>query len=136
VLRASTLTLSLATVLLVDRILARAGAVRGVRMLAALALLFHPLFLWASCTYMTDVPFVFASAVAIYFFVRALQEERTAWLVAGCCAVVVAWFIRQNGVFLLGAPFLLLLRRRRRHAAIVAAFMALFVVVLLVKPEW
>src|SRR5437762_3027047 len=76
VLRASTLTLSLATVLLADRILARAGALRGVRMLAALALLFHPLFLWASCTYMTDVPFVFASAVAIYFLVRALQEER------------------------------------------------------------
>jgi 4-amino-4-deoxy-L-arabinose transferase-like glycosyltransferase len=103
VLRASTLVLSLGAVLLVDRILARAGAARGVRMLAALALLFHPIFLWASCTYMTDVPFVFASAAALYCFVRAWKSDRLAWLVAGCCAVAVAWFIRQNGAYLLGA---------------------------------
>lgn len=140
VLRASTLTLSLATLLVVNRTLARAGAARGVRMFASLALLFHPIFLWASCTYMTDVPFVFASAVAFYFFVRALQEERMAWLVAGCAAVAVACFVRQNGVYLLGAPFLLLLLHRpprwRPFAAVIAAFVALFGMVWLLKPAW
>ena len=140
VLRASTLTLSLATLLIVDRTLARAGAARGVRILATLALLFHPIFLWASCTYMTDVPFVFASAVAFYSFLRALQEERMAWLVAGCAAVAVACFVRQNGVYLLGAPFLMLLMHRpprwRSFAAVIAAFVALFGVVWLLKPAW
>ena len=153
VLRASTLLLSLLTVLLVDRILARAGAARGVRMLASLALLFHPLFLWASCTYMTDVPFVFAAAVAFYCFVRALQECGTgsptrpggrvenpphmSWLIAGCCAVLGACFIRQNGAYLLGAPLLIaVMQRRRRFAAVIAAFIALFGVLLFARPEW
>ena len=140
VLRASTLALSLGTVLLVDRILARAGAMRGVRMLASLALLFHPIFLWASCTYMTDVPFVFASAAAFYCFVRALQEERMAWLAAGCGAVVVAWFVRQNGAYLLGAPLLLIALQRparwRRFAAVILACIALFAVLLFFEPEW
>jgi len=140
VLRASTLTLSLATLLVVDRTLARAGAARGARIFTTLALLFHPIFLWASCTYMTDVPFVFASAVALYFFLRALQEERMAWLLAGCAAVAVACFVRQNGVYLLGAPFLLLVFHRPARwpsfAAVIAGFVALFGMVWLLKPAW
>jgi hypothetical protein len=150
VLRASTLVLSLGSVLLVNRILARAGAVRGVRMLASLALLVHPIFLWASCTYMTDVPFVFAALAAFYCFVRALQDERVGWLVAGCCAVLVACFIRQNGAYLFGAPLLLLLMRRvgapapgarpragaPTQVAVIGGFMALFAAVLLLRPEW
>ena len=140
VLRASTLALSLGTVILIDRTLARAQVARGMRMLAALALLFHPLFLWASCTYMTDVPYLFASAAAFYFFVRALQEERMAWLVAGCAAVVLAWFIRQSGVVLLGAPLALLIlhrpKRWRSFVAVIAAFVALFAALLVFKREW
>src|SRR5258706_3491060 len=114
VLRASTLTLSLSTIFIVDRTLVHAGVVRGVRVLASLALLFHPLFLWASCTYMTDVPFVFVSSVAAYAFVRALQESRYAWLLFACVAVLTAWFIRQNGVVILLAPLALLLWNRER----------------------
>lgn len=143
VLRASTLTLSLSTILIVDRTLVHAGVVRGVRILTSLALLFHPLFLWASCTYMTDVPFVFVSSVAVYAFVRALQEGRLGWLLAGCLAVMTAWFIRQNGVVLLGAPLALLLwwrenitPRWRTFASTIAAFLLLFGVLLVFKRDW
>src|SRR5438270_644476 len=57
VLRASTLVLSLGALLLVHRLLLRAGAARWVSVLGALSLLFNPIFLWASCSYMTDVPY-------------------------------------------------------------------------------
>lgn len=140
VLRASTLFLSAATILIVDRTLARAGVIRGARMLASLALLFHPLFLWASCTYMTDVPYVFASAAAFYCFVRALQEERMAFVIAGCAAVVVAWFVRQNAVALLGAPLVLLAadrpKRWKPFAAVICAFVAFYAAIALFKIDW
>jgi hypothetical protein len=140
VLRASTLVLSLGTLLVVNRTLARGGVGRGVRIFTTLALLFHPLFLWASCTYMTDVPFVFASAVALYCFTVALLEDKTGWLLAGCLAVMVAWFIRQNGVFLLISPLVLVVWRResrwRAQAATLLSFLGMFALLLLFKREW
>jgi hypothetical protein len=143
VLRSSTLTLSLATLLVVDRTLAHVGVTRGVRIVTTLALLFHPFFLWASCTYMTDVPFVFASSLAVYAFLRALQEVHFGWLLAGCLAVMTAWFIRQNGVVLLLPPLVLLLWHReqiaprwRAFAATIAVFLAFFAVLFVFKRDW
>ena len=143
VLRASTLTLSLGTLLVVNRTLARAGAVRGVRLFACAALLFHPLFLWLSCTYMTDIPFVFASAVALYGFVRALESDSMPWLTAGCVAVVVSWFIRQNGVVTLAAPLALLLVRReqltprwRAFVLVIGAYLGAFAMLFVFRREW
>ncbi len=143
VLRASTLTLSLSTILIVDRTLAQAQIVRGARILASLALLFHPLFLWSSCTYMTEVPFLFASSVALYAFLRALQEARYGWLLAGCAAVMTAWFVRENGVVLLLPPLLLLLWRREKIArhwrafvVTIGVFLAVFAALFFFKRDW
>jgi hypothetical protein len=143
VLRAATLTLSLSTILIADRTLKYAGVVRGVRLFASLALLFHPLFLWASCTYMTDVPFIFASSIAVYAFVRALQEARFGWLVVGCGAVMTAWFIRQNGVIMALPPLMLLIWQRERltprwrmFAATIGGLLLLFVVLFAFKRDW
>jgi hypothetical protein len=115
VLRASTLLLSLLTLLVVNRTLARMGVAAFPRVVATLALLVHPVFLWASCTYMTDVPFVFATAVALYAFTRGIGEERVGWVIAGCAAVAVSWFIRQNGVITLAAPLIVMLLQRKRR---------------------
>src|SRR5258708_32179971 len=52
VLRASTLTLSMSTVLIVNRTLLHAGVVRLLRLLASFTLLFHPLLLSPSCIYL------------------------------------------------------------------------------------
>jgi hypothetical protein len=68
VLRLSTMVLAAATLIIVHRMLLRAGVPRVGRMVATLALGFHPIFFWSSCTFMTEVPFVFASAVALGCF--------------------------------------------------------------------
>jgi hypothetical protein len=84
VLRASTLVLAAATLLVVHRMLLRAGVPRFGRIVATLALGFHPIFLWSSCSFMTEMPFVFASAVALACFdlsfraADALAGHRTA----------------------------------------------------------
>src|SRR4051812_19942903 len=66
VLRASTMTLAILTLLLINRLLALTPVSARVRIVATLAFLFHPIFFLSSFTYMTEVPFVFASAAAMY----------------------------------------------------------------------
>src|SRR5438552_17144707 len=132
ILRASTLTLSAATLVVVNRILHFAPLRAFGRIAATLSLLVHPIFLWSSCTYMTDVPYVFASAVAFYFFLRGLRDDRMLFIICGCIAAVVSWFVRQNGVINLLPPLVLILMQRRGRRYILptgvtlTAFAALF----------
>lgn len=137
VLRASTLTLSAITIAVVHRTLVRANIGSFARVVATLALLFHPIFLWASCTYMTDVPFVCVQAIAFYCFMRAFTEERAGFAVAGTVAVLVSCFIRQNGIFALAAVIVVAwFMRRRLLGAIAASGVAAFGVVFLTHRDW
>ena len=143
VLRLSTLTASAATIAVLHRTLRHAGVARFGRLLAPMALLANPIFLWASCTYMTDVPFVFVSAIAFLLLLRALQEARLDFFAGGNLAIVVASFIRQNGVVPLAALLVLLLwfrvrltERWRAFAAIAVATLLLFSALLLFKRDW
>lgn len=140
VLRASTLFLSLATLIVVHRVLARAGAAPWVCVFGALTLLFNPIFLWTSCTFMTDVPYVFLSVVSLYFFARGITEERMGFIVAGCAAVAGSWFIRQNGIVNVFPPLAVLAlsrpRRWRSFAAVLVGCGAVFGLLLLFRREW
>ncbi len=137
ILRYSVLTLAAVTIVVINRILARANVTRTPRVIATLAFAFHPIFLWASCTYMTEVPFVCASAVAMYCFLRGLDEDRRAWIIAGCLAAVVSWFVRQTGVVNLIAPLAIALWRRRfKDAAAIGATLAAFAGLFFFKRDW
>jgi hypothetical protein len=137
VLRMSTLVLAAATLLIVHRILLRAGVPRVGRIVATLALGFHPIFLWSSCTFMTEVPFVFASSVALWCFLSADYADRSRWVIAGCAAALTACFVRQTGVTLLAAPLILaVMKRRKRDAVIIGSTIAMFIAILFFKREW
>lgn len=132
VLRASTLALSFATLILLLRILTRFGVERELRVLATLALWFHPIFFWSSFTFMTHVPFVFLTVLAFYCYASGVIQSRT-WLVGlGSLAVVGSFFIRQTGIAtaLAAASAIWLANRERRnlHAVLAAAPVALFLV--------
>lgn len=137
VLRWSTLVLCAATLFVVHRILLRAGVPRSGRVIATLALGFHPIFLWSSCTFMTEVPFVFASSVALLCFIRGFDDDEVFWTIAGCAAALTACFVRQTGVTLLAAPLLLaVVRRRKRDAIVIGVTFALFGLIFLFAREW
>ena len=138
VLRASTLALSAATLVVVNRILHLTPLQAFGRIVATLALLANPIFLWASCTYMTDVPYVFASAVAFYCFLRGLRDDRMLFIVCGCLATVVSWFVRQNGVINLLPPLVLILmqRRSRRFLLPIGVTLAAFAALFFFKRDW
>ncbi|HET7711908.1 MAG TPA: hypothetical protein VFL80_08255 [Thermoanaerobaculia bacterium] len=140
VLRASTLVLAGIALLIFNRSLLMAGVGFGLRMTATLALLFNPIFFWSAHTYMTEVPFVCASAAAFYCFVRAVRDERTGWFIAGCCAVAISWWIRQGIVNLLPPMILLAWYRERitvrwrRFLAIAAITGTGYVLMALLRP--
>ena len=121
VLRISTLVLSLGSTLIAFSLLRRAGARRELALFGAAALLFHPLFFWASFTSMTHVPFVFLSLVAAAMFVRAAEKEGV-WLALAFLATVASFFTRQFAVLNALAPLIVaLLLRRKKLAATYAA---------------
>lgn len=57
----------------------------------------HPLYLSLSATFMTDVPFLAASLVAVWAMLRYQRLGSTAWLAAALVAAVWALLIRQTG---------------------------------------
>ncbi|HEX6641069.1 MAG TPA: glycosyltransferase family 39 protein [Thermoanaerobaculia bacterium] len=120
VLRLATLTLSLGSTLLAFFLLRRSGVRRELALFGAAALLFHPLFFWASFTSMTHVPFVFLSLVAATMFVRAAEREGI-WLVLAFVATVASFFTRQFAILNALAPLIVALSMRRRKLAVTYA---------------
>ena len=143
VLRASTMTLALLTLLIVNRLLARLPIAQSLRIVATLALLFHPIFFESSFTYMTEVPFVFASAAAMYCHLRAFEDESVGWLLAGSACVAVSWWVRQTGIINALPPLIVLVLfrdrisdRYKRLATIAAIPFAVFAIIFLTQPDW
>jgi len=124
VLRFATLTLSLGSTLLAYRLLRYANVAPALATFGAAALLFHPLFFWASFTSMTHVPFVFTSLVAASLFVRAWDREGI-WLALAFAACVASFFTRQFGILNALAPLAVALIHRRRNVALTYAAAAL-----------
>jgi hypothetical protein len=126
VLRFGVLTLSLGSTLLAYSLLRYAKVSRGLALFGAAALLFHPLFFWASFTSMTHVPFVFMSLVAANLFVRAWDREGF-WLALAFLATVASFFTRQFAVLNALAPLIAALMYRRKNiAAIYFAALVVF----------
>src|SRR4029077_183602 len=63
-------------------------------LLGALALALDPVFFAFSFSFMTDVPFVDVSAVAVFFYVSAVRRERPARLWIGGAASIAAFLVR------------------------------------------
>jgi hypothetical protein len=116
VLRCGVLALSLGSTLLAYSLLRYLNATPRLALFGAAALLFHPLFFWASFTSMTHVPFVFMSLLAATMFVRAWDREGV-WLALAFAATVASFFTRQFAILNALAPLLVALLYRRKKIA-------------------
>ena len=128
VLRLSTLVLWL-----VATLATYAGArVLGCRpapaLVGALGLSAYPVLFVLAFSFMTDVPFVAASAVSLAALAAGLRERRLAWIAVGLLCAVVAFFVRPVAIalpagLLLGALALddRILRRRAALLAVATA---------------
>ncbi len=73
---------------------------RGTSLLGAFALACDPVFFALSFSFMTDVPFVDVSAIAMYFFVSAIARDRPRRLWVGGACSIAAFLIRPIGIAL------------------------------------
>jgi len=74
------------------------GCRRSTALLGAFALAFDPTFFALSFSFMTEVPFVSFSTIAVYWYVRAIRrsEPRSVW--AGCLFAMAAFLTRPIGI--------------------------------------
>jgi hypothetical protein len=143
ILRASTLALSAGALLLINRLLAALPLSAAVRWIGSLAFLFHPIFLFSSCTFMTEVPFVFTSIAAFAMIAAGIERDRTSLVALGAAAAVLSCFIRQSGAINIAAAGLLLLALRERiarrwiaHGIALSAAVAVLAIVAIFRRDW
>ena len=100
VLRISTLVLSFLGICSLYLLFRHLKQNRFLAVFAALIVAFNPIFFSLSNTFMTDVPFVAFTVMALLFLVRDLTAESTRDLLLGALLATVAILCRQTGLFI------------------------------------
>lgn len=99
-------------------------------------LLFNPLFLGLSNSYMTDISFFCFFIMSILFFQKYYSKENSYYLIFGFSASIVAIFIRQFGIilplsFLLVSLIQYLNNKSKKHAIFYSLLFSTFILLLL-----
>ena len=141
--RMSTLLVSLATVIFLQRIFVRAGIPERNATLATLTLALSPLYLLLSVTYMSDIFGLFAIIICLYGCLRALQSATPNATVFWLCFAVVtnglfgtARQIAWLGILVMLPSTLWLLRVQRRVLIAGAAATVAGALFILACMEW
>jgi len=107
VLRFSILVLSFVTLCITERLFFQMTKNKIYSLFIALLLLFNPLFLSLSNSYMTDISFLCFFTISIYSFYLFCITEQFKYLIIGFSISLVTIFIRQLGIVIpLGFLFL------------------------------
>jgi len=141
--RLSMLPIAMLTTFLVQRVFVRCGLNEWNASVATLTLVFTPLFLPLSMTYMTDIPGLFIIVLCFYACLRAVQATTDwaaiAWICFAIVSNAVGGMARQIawlGVLVMAPSTLWLLRRRPRMLAIGIPVLLAGVVFLFGAMHW
>jgi hypothetical protein len=99
VLRVSTLVLSCVTLLLLWGIFLRTRLRRDLACVLLLAWAFNPLQFSLAFTYMTEIPFIFFIALALYLYILHLDSGSFPFLFLSAAVLGYAFLIRQTALF-------------------------------------
>ena len=125
----STLVLSWAGILCFYGLLRRLSLPPGPALFGALVLLFNPIYLHLSYSFMSDVPFIALVLAAALALVRSFQDNDDRWLLIGMLLASLAVLVRQLGVLIPLAALIYLWAGRRltrpRAGALVLPVMTL-----------
>jgi hypothetical protein len=109
VLRASTLLLALIGAWLLYLTMRELEVDRRTSSVATFTFFLNPIVFFLSFTFMTDVPFVTLTILAVFAFVAAHTRQRPFWLWVGAAASIAAFLTRQIGIVtpVAGVPLVL-----------------------------
>ncbi len=99
-LRISVLVLGLIGVLVFYFLVLHLSKNKKVSFLCALLLLANPFYFSLSNTFMSDVPFLVFALIAIYLFLKALENSGTIYIVFAVMFSIIATLVRQIGVLI------------------------------------
>jgi hypothetical protein len=133
-LRLSTLVLSGFTAILLWGTVRRLNVRKTIASLFLVAWIFNPLQFSLSFTYMTEIPFIFFIALALYLRVRHVENGKIGVLAMCAASLGYAYLIRQTALFfILGLLCSLLLdttrdiKTRARQSIIAAVISGIFI---------
>jgi hypothetical protein len=98
VLRFSTLVLGLSGGLYSYFLMREFSDSKKICFIAALILLFNPIYLNLSNTFMTDVPFISFLLLSLLFFVRGIRQDKLIYVIWGVFFALISTLIRQLGL--------------------------------------
>jgi 4-amino-4-deoxy-L-arabinose transferase-like glycosyltransferase len=100
VLRSSTVVLAVLGCWAVYLTLRELDCRRSTALLGALALAFDPVYFALSFSFMTEVPFVSFSTMALYWYIRAIRRHEIPAVWVGCLCAMAAFLTRPIGIVL------------------------------------
>ncbi len=93
-------------------------------LLALLAFAFSPDLVEASHLILSDVPFLFAFVLTVFFFRKWEKEDASNWFYAAVASAVFCYYLRSAGVAVLAGALVYLIFRRKFKRALVFAGLA------------
>ncbi|MBI3733973.1 MAG: glycosyltransferase family 39 protein [Chloroflexi bacterium] len=114
-LRVSTLALAAGTLMFFYALLGELGFDAPRRVLATLALMVTPVFVYLAFSFMTDIPFLFGYSGALYGYTRAVRRGDARWALVGSALAACAFLARQVGLLIPAAFGLFVLIRHVRR---------------------
>ena len=139
-LRVSTLVISLIGLVFLTLLFQRAGEKRGrFLLLGLLTLLFNPIYLGLSCTFMTDVHFIAFSIISLYLLATGVKKKSNALLITGMAFTVLATLIRQIGLLIplaFGFGYLTRGKPNGKKIALTAGFLLFTIAAFFVYEKW
>lgn len=139
-LRFSTLVLSLAALALLVLVARQSGERRpGLLLLGPLVLMFNPVYLALSQTFMTDVPFMAFTLGSLCLLILGVDRKSTTTLLVGMLLALLATLLRQTGFLIpvaFGIGYLSSRRPTAGRVALAAGFVAVVGAALLLYGRW
>lgn len=132
-LRLCTLITGLIGLLVFYRMALRFSGHRFAAALAALLLFFNPLFFSLSFTFMTDVHFLTSVILALFFFIRYLDQQKNMLLVPAALFSIIATLIRQPGLLVPFAFTLVMLLCSRKPTVLLLTWLPLLFTIAALK---
>lgn len=114
-LRLSTLLLSYLSLIILYLILEKNKTPKKINLFICLLMLFNPIFINTSFTFLTDVPFLFFYLFALYHFKKYLDQAQNINLVLALSASFASFFIRQNGILLFASLIIFFILNNKKE---------------------
>lgn len=127
ILRISTIIISLIGLFFIYLIINRTTKNKKIALFSALLIAFNPLYFSLSFTFMTDIPFITWSLVAVYFYLNYLNTSKLHQIILATIFSIFAILIRQTGILIPSVFFIIYIYKNSKNFFLV--FFSTFLVI-------